>query len=321
MLPSSVANTQGAFISRRSILHNILLCQDLVKMYKPNQKQKGCLMKIDIHKAYDTMSWEFLEEMMKALLFPGKMIQLIMRCVTTPTFTLMLNGVPTGFYKSQRGLWQGDPMSPLLFVLCMEYFARVMRYVGKQEQFKFHPRCSSLAINHLCFANDMLIFCKGEYPSVLILLQGMKLFADTTRLVANPNKSAIYGCGIDEAELQRMVDCSGYKLGKLPVKYLEVPISSKKLTVADCDQLIDKMVSRIRMWSSRNISFAGRRQLVNVVLMSVCVYWSQVFLLPKKVLKQVNAICRLFLWTWTCNSSRLVYVSWDSVCTPKGIGG
>lgn len=67
-------------------------------------------MKIDIQKAFDTVTWEFLEEMMKALLFPNKLIQLIMRCVTTPTFTLMLNGVPTWFFKSQRRLRQGDPM-------------------------------------------------------------------------------------------------------------------------------------------------------------------------------------------------------------------
>lgn len=158
-----------------------------------------------------------------------------------------------------------------------------MRYVRKQASFKFHPRCSGLAMNHLCFADDMLIFCKGEYPLVLMMLRGMKLFADTTGLVANPNKSAIYGCGIDEAEMQRLVDCSGYKHEKLYFKYLGVPISNKKLTAADCEQLIDKTVSRIRVLSSRNTSFAGRRQLINFFLMSVCVYWSQIFLLPHKV--------------------------------------
>lgn len=147
----------------------------------------------------------------------------------------MLNGVPTGFSKSQRGLRQGDPMSPLLFILCMEYFTRVIKYVGKQEHFKFHPRCSSLAMNHLCFADDMLIFCKGEYPSVLLMLKGVKLFADTTGLIANPNKSAIYGCGIEDSELQRIVDYYGYKLGKLPIKYLGVHIKGKKLKAADCE--------------------------------------------------------------------------------------
>lgn len=132
-------------------------------------------MKIDIHKAYGTICWEFSEEMVKALLFPSKIIKLIMMCVTSPRFTLMLNGVPNGFFNPKRDLRQGDLMSPLLFVLCIEYFTRVTKYVGKQTTFEYHPRCSNLTLNHLCFADDMLIFCKGEYQSVLMLIKGMEL--------------------------------------------------------------------------------------------------------------------------------------------------
>lgn len=125
---------------------------------------------------------------MKALHFHAKIIKLIMICVTSPTFTLMLNGVLTVFSNSKMGLRQGNPMSPLLFVLCMKYFTRVIKYVGKQETFKFHPRCGSLAMNHLYFADDMLFFSKGEYHLVLILIQGMKLFSNTTGLIANPSQ-------------------------------------------------------------------------------------------------------------------------------------
>ena len=215
VLPHIVADTQGAFVSGRSIMHNIVLCQDIVKLYKPSQKQKGCLMKIDIHKAYDTVCWEFLDEMMKALHFPTSIIKLIMLCVTSPSFTLMLNGVPTGFFTSNRGLRQGDPMSPLLFVLCMEYFTRIMKFVGRQNKFRFHPRCKSLGMNHLYFADDMILFYKGDYQSVLMMLQGLKLFFGSTGLVANPNKSAIFGCGMDGQEMQRLADCSGFKQGNL----------------------------------------------------------------------------------------------------------
>lgn len=100
-------------------------------MYTPSHKQKGCLIKIDIQKAYDTICWKFLEAMMETLLFPTKIIKLIMMCVTSPTFTLMLNGMHIGLFSSNRSLRHGDLMSPLLFVLCMEYFIRIMRYVGK----------------------------------------------------------------------------------------------------------------------------------------------------------------------------------------------
>ena len=127
-----VSETQGAFVAGRSILHKVLLCQDIVSMYRGSQEQKSCLMKVDIQKAYDTVCWEFLEEIMKALKFPTKFIHLVMVCVTNPTFSLLINGVPTGFFKSKRGLRQGDPMSPLLFVLCMEYISHSFDGVHRQ---------------------------------------------------------------------------------------------------------------------------------------------------------------------------------------------
>lgn len=321
VLPSLVSETQGAFVSGRSILHNILLCQDIVRIYKGSQKQKCCMMKIDLQKAYITVCWEFLEDMMKGLHFPDKFIHLVMTCVSSPTFTLMLNGFPTGFFNSKRGLRQGDPMSPLLFVLCMEYFTRIMAYIGKQDQFRFHPRCQSLKLNHLCFADDLILFCKGDYASVLMMLQGLRLFADSTSLVASPQKSVIFGCGMTNQDMQRLVDCSGFKQDTLPFRYLGVPISTKKLLAADCEQLLEKMLGRIRCWSSRNISFAGRRLLVNSVLLSISVYWAQIFILPKNIIKQINAICRSFLWTGAYNSTRLGYVCWTEVCSPKYQGG
>ena len=89
----------------------------------------------------------------------------------------------------------------------------------------------------------------------------------------------------------------------------------------DCDCLIDKMTSKIKIWSSRNLSFAGRAQLVNSVLMSICVYWSQMFLLPSAILKKINAVCRSFLWFGTYDDSRPGAVAWDNLCQPKAQGG
>lgn len=74
----------------------------------------------------------------------------------------------------------------------------------------------------------------------------------------------------------------------------------QKLHAADCEKLVDKMIHRIRIWNTRNIFFAGKRQLVNYVLLNISVYWAQIFLLPKSLIKQINAICRAFLWTGTC---------------------
>ena len=106
-------------------MHNIMVLQDLVKHYGRKQAKSSCILKIDLQKAYDTVSWDFLMEMLTALGFPTTSTKLIMSYVTTPTFPIMLSGTMRGFFKSSRGLRQGDPMSPLLLCyagsICQEF--------------------------------------------------------------------------------------------------------------------------------------------------------------------------------------------------------
>lgn len=163
-----ISKSQGAFIEGRSILHNILICQDLVKHYTRKTSQKCCMIKIDITKAYDTVDWNFVDEMLKALNFPSHFSKLIMTCLTSTKYSLLLNGNTHGYFPAKRRLRLGDPPSPLLFVICMEYLSRIMQYVNTLQHFKFHPRCASMSLNHLCFADDVLLFCKGDLQSELV---------------------------------------------------------------------------------------------------------------------------------------------------------
>ena len=170
-----------------------------------------------------------------------------------------------------------------------------MSTVGEHPQFHFHTRCRTIRLNHLCFADDLLMFCKGDITSVSLLLEGFNLFSNTTGLQANPCKSSVYYCGISNADKEGISVVSGFSFGELPFRYLGVPISTRKLQAGECDQLVNKMVARIKIWSSRHLSFAGRMQLVNSVLMSVSVYWCQIFILHKSVIKKINSVCRAYL--------------------------
>ena len=126
---------------------------------------------------------------------------------------------------------------------------------------------------------------------------------------------------MQEVEVKRILDLSGFKRGRFPFTYLGVPINTKKLSKEDGDILIDKMTARIRSWSSKNLSYAGRCVLINSVLMTIQSYWSQLMIIPKKLTKEINAICRAFLWKGKSDFVGPGAVSWSRICSMKKAGG
>ncbi|XP_060170890.1 uncharacterized protein LOC132601849 [Lycium barbarum] len=145
-----------------------------------------------------------------------------MECISSTQYSIALNG---GVYGCIRGLRQGDPISPLLFVICMEYFARIMQWVAKQQGFEFHTKFKSMRLNDLCFVDDMLIFGKEERNSVVLMLRGLKTFSMTSGLTTNATKSNIFSAKMDNKDLDELCEVTRYAKGILLFKYLGVPIS------------------------------------------------------------------------------------------------
>ncbi|GKE62850.1 RNA-directed DNA polymerase, eukaryota, reverse transcriptase zinc-binding domain protein [Tanacetum coccineum] len=124
-------------------------------------------MQIDIQKAYDTVSWSFLEDILGKFGFYKKMITWIMTCVKSTSFSIYLNGDMHGFFKGGRGLRQGDPISPYLFTLVMEVFSLIMeKNIEESSGFGYHFGCKELKLSHMCFADDLLVLCKGNRESI-----------------------------------------------------------------------------------------------------------------------------------------------------------
>ena len=198
---------------------------------------------------------------------PFIMITWIEACISSPKFSININGELNGYFAGGRGLRQGDPISPYLFVLCMEIFHGIMAEFTKDNSFDYHWRCKQDKITHLCFADDLILFSKGNCSSVNVIKKVLDMFQRISGLT--PNKTT-------------MLRCLGFEEGKLHVRYFGTSLITSKLKATDCKALVDKITARIKSWTNKSLSYAGRLQLIQYVLFRIQVYWSGFFILPKK---------------------------------------
>jgi len=316
LLSSLVDQAQSAFIQGRNMVDNIHLAQELLSKYNRKRVSPRWLAKVDIRKAYDSVCWKFMKEVLAGLGFPSTFIGWVMECISSTSFSLLINGNLCGFFKGKRGLRQGDPLSPFLFVLCLEYFSRSLKTVTDNSDYNFHPRCGSLRITHLAFADDLLLLARGDIPSVKIIVDCLSDFGAVSGLRVNVLKSNMYCAGIMEQDLEALQNLSMFSRGLMPFRYLGVPIAAAKLRVHHFSPLIDKIAGHIIAWKSVVLSYAGRAELIKSILQGIQCFWLSILPIPVAVIDRILKLCRHFLW----DSSHSL-VAWKEVCLPKIEGG
>ncbi|XP_062118319.1 uncharacterized protein LOC133831933 [Humulus lupulus] len=169
----------------------------------------------------------------------------------------------------------------------MEYLTRLLAHNTGKKGFGFHPLCKQLRLTNLCFADDLILFCKGVK---------------------------------DEAKL-KILDLMQMDEGNFPLKYLGVHLRPTKWQAADCGVILDKLHKNLNCLASKNLSFAGRAQLIHSVLLGIQNFWMSIFILPSKVTAAIDKCCRDFLWGSRGNRSKFHLPSWEKVCLLKNLGG
>lgn len=199
---------------------------------------------MDIAKAFDTLSWDFLFSCLEGFDLPTPLISWLRACVCTPSYTVGYNGTVNGFFKGSRGLRQGDPLSPYLFVIALNNLSLMLNEAARVMRFNYHLSCSSSRLTHLCFADDLLIFLDGSLDSVQEVLQVLREFEKRSGLAVSVHKTSFFASGLPVSETDLIQFSTGMPMRSLPVRYLGVPLCTKKLTLLNCEGLLQQIKSK-----------------------------------------------------------------------------
>lgn len=318
--PNIIDNDQTGFVPGRSIAENFIYAADLLSCCHKRRKPT-VVLKLDFKKAFDSISWESLDKILACRGFNERWRTRVANILASGKTSIVLNGVPGKWVNCKRGLQQGDPISPYLFIIVADVLQRLVRQAASQGALR-HPIDPSLPCTVLQYADDTLILLEGDTNSLTRLKSILDDFSLATGLTINFHKSTFVPLHIDASTATAMADILGCQVSGFPQTYLGLPLTPYKLRVCDFQPLITKFDPYLEGWKARLLSTGGRLILVNAVLSNLATYYMSVILLPKTVMDDLESRRRAFLWIGEekCHGSKCL-VAWDDLCQLKDYGG
>jgi hypothetical protein len=299
LLHKIIYPNQSAFLQGRSIQDNFVLAHELFHTMKHKRGRGGLMaLKLDMEKAFDRMEWSFLFRILKSLGFHSKWIRMIEQCISTVSFSILLDGSPFGRFFPQRGLRQGDPLSPFLFILGLEVLSRLIikeELAGNIHGIKISWHSPS--VSHLLYADDLMVFSRANSSEASSILNCLTKFSSWSGQKVNMEKSSLFlSKNSTTAILNSIHSILQLKLIPTNAKHLGLPLFFLRNNNLAFDDLKLKILNRISGWKAKLLSQAARTTLIQTIANSIPSYTMSLFYLPKSFCHNIDSILRKFWW-------------------------
>ena len=301
---------QYAFIPGRQLSDSAVMAGEILAAWKA-QGTKGFMWKVDFAKAYDSLDWRFLWAVLRKRGFPEEWIKWMKRCVTSQSFSVLLNGRPAGgWIRPQRGIRQGCPLAPMLFVLAADVLYMSAAHSCARGNLKgFQTPSQPSGIPLLQYADDTVFFMEGSVEEAKNLSALLDVFAYCSGLRLNRGKSEFTGFGLSQDEESQCSQALGTPVGALPCRYLGLPLSAGRLRVADWQPVVGKVEQRLEGWKAKILSKGGRLVLLRSVLSAIPTFYLSVFRIPASIEQRLSGIMRKFFWKGSTEGRGLALVA------------
>ncbi|KAJ0433652.1 putative RNA-directed DNA polymerase [Helianthus annuus] len=318
---SITSETQSAFLSGRYILDGPMMINEIMAWARQAGKEMF-IFKIDFEKAYDNVHWGFLIDMLRQLGFPARWCLWMEGILASARSSVLVNGAPTFEFDCKKGIRQGDPLSPFLFVIVMEALSSIFKKASDIGAFDgIRLPNGGPEVNHFLYADDAMIL--GEWSSFNFnnLKRMLRIFYLCSGLRINIHKSTLYGMGVGSEDTKSMAACMGCKAGNIPFVYLGIKVGANMNRILSWEPVKEIFRSRLSKWKANVLSIGGRLTLIRSVLESLPTYYFSLYKAPKKIITELEAQMKRFLWGGSDEVKRMHWVGWDKVAVAKNKGG
>ncbi|CAL1377121.1 unnamed protein product [Linum trigynum] len=318
----AVSGNQFGGLKGRQIHEASLIANELIDSRRKSGKP-GLVFKLDIEKAFDNVNWNCLFKILDSFCFPQRAKLWIKGLVTSPVLSVLVNGEAAGFFKTHKGLRQGDPMSPFLFLLVMDILSAMLetlRSEGCISGFFMDEPNSRGEVTHLLYVDDTIIFCEANEEHVLNLLSTLVCFQAVTGLRINVEKSMMFPVGsVQNPEIYACIFGCGWSY--LPTIYLGLPLGASPNSTAVWNRVLLRFQTRLECWRSKFLSLGGRIILCKSCLSSQPLFQFSLLRAPKATIHKMEQMQRSFIWSGAQDKSKYHLVRWDLCKATKDRGG